>query len=270
MMQSRFFLLPVFLRPLNIRNTLILVAAMSVLWSLAPVQAEDAPTNEWTRKGQVGLVASQGNSEAESANAALDMERVGEKWKHAFHLAGLYGENADVVSAQRWDTSWQSDYKITPDLFTFGALRYARDMFSGFQYQAAATAGLGYKFINTDAVKLTGELGAGYRESRPELITKDATGAVIARELLDTTHDAVFTAGLDYSHILTSTTTLTNKLYFEYGSSNTLTTDALALTVKMSEALALSVGVNVTHNSSPPIGLKNTDTVETVNLVFAF
>jgi putative salt-induced outer membrane protein YdiY len=59
-------------------------------------------------------------------------------------------------------------------------------------------------------------------------------------------------------------------LLIEYGSSNTLLTDAFALVVKMSDRLALSVGLGVQRNSNPPAGLKTTDTVETVNLVFAF
>jgi putative salt-induced outer membrane protein len=255
----------------QLRRALAVSAAIAALTPAISAHAADAAAADgWKGKGQMGLVASQGNSDAKSANAAVDVSRVAGKWLHAFHIGGLYGENADIVAAERWDAGWQTNYQVTPDLYTFGALRYSRDMFSGFQYQAAATGGVGYKFINTEAVKLTGQLGAGYRKSRPELITKNAAGAVISRVPLDTTGDAVFTAGLDYAHVLTSTTTLTNKLYIEYGSSNTLTSDTAALTVKMSEALALSVGVSFINNSDPPAGLKRTDTVETVNLVFAF
>ena len=54
------------------------------------------------------------------------------------------------------------------------------------------------------------------------------------------------------------------------GSINTLATNTLALTVKMSTKLALSLGYNVQDNTSPPPGLKKVDTLETVNLVYAF
>jgi len=40
--------------------------------------------------------------------------------------------------------------------------------------------------------------------------------------------------------------------------------------VKMSDKLALSLGVNVQHNTQPPAGLKHRDVVETINLVYAF
>jgi putative salt-induced outer membrane protein YdiY len=49
-----------------------------------------------------------------------------------------------------------------------------------------------------------------------------------------------------------------------------LITNALAVAVKVSTKLALSVGYTVQDNTKPPAGLKRTDTLETVNLVYAF
>lgn len=245
---------------------LVLCAAM--LAPVAGISAEAAAG--WTGKGQAGLLFSQGNSKAKSANAALDLAREVEAWKHAFHAGALYGETAGIESAQRWDAAWQSDYALTARLFAFGALRYARDRFSGFQYQASASLGAGYRFIDSETVKLTGQAGAGYRRLRPELIVKDAAGAVTSRTPLAAEGEAIATAGLDYTHALTATTALSNKLLVEYGGSNTLLTNALALEVKVSDKLALGIGVNLLRNSAPPAGLKKTDTVQTVNLVYAF
>ena len=52
-------------------------------------------------------------------------------------------------------------------------------MLSGFQYQESAAVGLGYNIIATDATKLTAQVGVGYRKLRPELLIKNASGAVI-------------------------------------------------------------------------------------------
>ncbi len=78
------------------------------------------------------------------------------------------------------------------------------------------------------------------------------------------------TAGLDFSHQLTATTSITNKLSVESGSDNTLLHNDLALQVKISDRLALSAGYGIQNNSSPPPGLKKLDTVETLNLVASF
>ena len=250
-------------------------AILSML-SLIPAVAmsDDAPPPDgiWTGKGQAGYVASQGNTNAKSANAALDAARVDGAWKNALHLGGLYGDNSGIVAAERWDAGWQGNYEISKTMFGFGALRYAHDMFSGFQYQASATVGLGDKLIDTNATKLTVQLGAGFRRLRPEIIDKDplGSGRVIARTPLDAKSDAVLSAGLNYSQALTGTTTLTDKLLVESGSSDTLISNSLALAVSISKKLSLSLGYTIQDNTKPPANQKKLDSLETINLVYAF
>lgn len=259
---------------MRLRNIFLL----ATLFPVVVLAADPPPDGKWTGKGQIGYVASQGNAEAESASAALDMSLLSRQWKHSFHLGGLYGKNKGAVSAERWDSIWQTDYNFSVDMFGFGNLRYARDMFSGFEYQAAVTAGLGYKFIHNDRTQLSGQLGAGFRQSRKESVTPDPDHPGQYWRVPDANRDneAIFTAGLDYSHQLTATTSLTNKLLVESGSSNTLVTDAFALNVKVSDRLALGVGISYQYNSKPPespppaLPLKKVDTTETVNLVYSF
>jgi len=174
------------------------------------------------------------------------------------------------VAAERWDAQWQSNYSFAPRMFAFGAAQYQHDMFSGFQYQASETVGVGYKLINTAATKLDVQVGVGDQQLRPEDLIKNGTGAVIYRIPGPSQSSAIVSGGINYSQVLTSTATLTNKLLLQSGSANTLLTDALALTVKMSTRLALSLGYNLQNNSNPPAGLKKLDTTETVNLVFSF
>jgi putative salt-induced outer membrane protein len=247
-------------------STVLLVLPLAAMADDPP----PPPQQEWIGKGQAGYVATQGNSDSKSANAALDAAYLDGPWKHAFHLGGLYGESSGITAAERWDAQWQSNYDITPDFYTFGALRYTHDDFSGFQYQESIAAGLGYKLVNTATTKLDAQLGVGFRELRPELITKAASGAVIGRTLLGSESGAVLSGAINYSQALTATTTLSNKLAVETGSADTLITDALALTVKVSTKLALSLGYNWQDNTKPPGTLKKTDTMETVNLVYSF
>jgi len=249
-----------------------LVLSLSLLTPVVAMcdDAPPPPQDVWTGKGQAGYVSTQGNTESKSANAALDMSYFDGPWNHMFHLGGLYGQNSGYVSAERWDTLWQTNYSLTTDLYTFGGLRYAHDLFSGFDYQASASAGLGYKFINTDSTKLSAQLGVGYQVLRPEDIVKDSVGEVTARYLQPSENSVIGTLGVNYSQALTKTTTLSDIVLVNSGSINTLATNTLALTVKMSTKLALSLGYNLQDNTSPPPGLKKVDTLETVNLVYAF
>jgi putative salt-induced outer membrane protein len=233
-------------------------------------EAPPPPQNTWIGKGQFGFLSSHGNSDAESLNGNIDMLRYDGAWKNEVYLGGLYGKNSGIVSAERWETRGQSNYTISGDLFAFGGLRYEHDLFDGFQYQASATAGIGYKFINSNDTKLSAQIGAGYRRLRPETIIKDDSGEVVSRTPLDATGEAIATAGVDFSHSFTKTTVFTNKFLVEAGSSDTLLHDDIALTVKMSDKLALSVGYGITDNTKPPAPLKKLDTLASVNVVFSF
>jgi putative salt-induced outer membrane protein len=254
--------------------TALLIAVASMM--LAPTlsaRAEEAPPppqDVWIGKGQLGFLSSHGNSDAESLNGAIDMLRYDGAWKNEFNVVGLYGKNSGIVSAERWEARGQSDYTLSGDLFAFGGLRYEHDLFDGFQYQTSVTTGLGYKIINTDDTKLTVQAGAGYRRLRPEIIDKGETGLVISRTPQDASGEAIGTVGVDFSQTVTKTTIFTNKFVMEAGSSDTLLHDDLALTVKMSDKLALSVGYGIMDNTKPPAPLKKLDTVASVNLVFAF
>jgi putative salt-induced outer membrane protein len=248
------------------------------LLALAPAfcawadNAPPPPQDVWIGKGQLGFLDSQGNSDAVSLNGNIDLLRYDGPWKNEFYVGGLYGKNTGIVSAERWETRGQSNYTLSGDLFVFGGLRYEHDLFDGFQYQASVTSGLGYKLLNSDDTKLTLQVGAGYRSLRPETIVKDPNGdgQVISRTPLETMGNAIGTVGLDFSHAFTKTTTLTNKFLTEAGSDNTLLHDELALTVKMSDKLALSVGYTISDNTKPPAPLKKVDTLTSVNLVFGF
>ena len=255
---------------MHIRTWFICGATMLPLVSLAD-EAPPPPQGVWTGKGQLGYTGSQGNTDGSSANAGIDMGLLIDPWEHKLHLAALYGKSAGIVSAERFDAGWQSNYSFTPDYFGFGAVRYQRDLFSGFQYQASETVGVGYKIINSPDTKLNAQVGVGYRELRPELLIKNPNGdGSYFRTPLPTDNSVVGTVGLDYSQAFTSTTTLSNKLLVEVGSGDKLITDTVALTVKMSTRLALSLAYTIQDNTEPPDGLKKVDSTETANLVFAF
>ena len=233
------------------------------LFLLAPLAHAD-----WTGKGEAGVLISRGNADSTSANAKLALARESGDWKNAAFLGFLYGKNATFATAQRVEAKWQTDYKLTDRMFWFGALHGEQDKFSGFAYQASLTTGVGYKIIDSEATKLTGTVGVGYRRLRPELLTKNAAGAVISRIKGDATGDAVAVAGLDFSHVLTKNTKVLNKFSIESGSKNTSIQNDLALQVSMSDALALSIGYGVRYNTDPPVGSKKSDQLTTINLVY--
>jgi putative salt-induced outer membrane protein len=238
------------------RQSILVLAALA---AIPPAHAD------WTGKGEAGLVVASGNTETETANAKLQLANEIGKWKHAFGGAALYASDEDGKTAQRWEAFEQTDYNFSPRTFWFGAARYEQDEFSGFEYQAIASTGLGRKLIDSADTKLTGTAGAGYKffDTRDSF---DDAGVLI--EAGDSDSEVVFRGTLDFEHHFTPSTSLLDKLVVEAGADNTFVQNDLSLQVKMTDVLALAVGYSVRHNTDPPAGFEQTDTLTTVNLVY--
>lgn len=231
---------------------------------------------DWSGKGEVGAAQSTANSGATTTTfaAKFDLANELEKWKHAFGASTIYTSarpeaSADdpnpeeETSAQRWEAHEQSDYKFSPRSFWFGALRHEDDDIGSFERQSAVTTGLGYKFIDSEQTKLSAQVGAGYKRFKK-------------RGELESEGDAIVTALVELKQSLTANTMLLNKLAVEAGSSNTLLQNDLALQVKMTDVLALSLGYQVRYNTEPGPRAFGTgeyahsDRLLTANLVYEF
>lgn len=241
--------------------------ALTLLAASATTEAQEAT---WTSRGEVGFVAARGNTATETANAKFQIVRESEEWKNLLAMSGLYGRASKVESAQRWDARDQLDHFIGGgQTFWFVAGRYEEDRYSGFEYQGTASVGIGRRFFDSDTTKLTAQIGFGYRSLRPEQLIRDLdSDEVIDRIPGAREEDMVTNAGLTFEHAFNDNTKVLNTLLIEAGEANTLTRNDLALQVKMTQVLAISLGFSVRNNSEPLPGLKNTDTLTTVNLVY--
>lgn len=216
-----------------------------------------AQADPWQGKGEAGAVWATGNTDSSSADLKLAMTKAVDEWKHELDMSYLHATSNGNTSANKFVGAWQSDYNFSTRTFAFGALRYEHDELSGFTYQASASTGLGYKFYDTDTVKLSGQAGLGYRR------IKDGVTDTTSSNLIGV-------AGLDYEYKVTATTKLVDKFHLETGSDNTLLTNFAGVEVKMSDKLALAAGYDISHNTKPPPGKKTTDTITTLNLVYSF
>ena len=223
---------------------------------------------DWTGKAEAGLVISSGNSDAQTANIKTDLVREGGNWKNQFGVSALYASDDEGATAQRWQVVTQQDYNFSERTFWFGAARYEEDRFSGFDYQATLSTGLGRKFIDTARTTFIGTTGVGYKIFETLDAFDEETGLLLEEGKRE--GEAVFRGTLDFQHALTESTKLIDKFINESGADNTYVQNDLSLQVKMTQVLALAVGYGVRYNSNPPAGFESTDTLTTVNLVYEF
>jgi len=228
----------------------------AILAAVLAVAATDAQA-DWTGKGEAGLVMASGNTDSKTASAKLGLVDAFDAWKFAYDFSALKASTSGVDSAERYTADEQTNYKFDAHSFVFGGVDYQNDKFSGFLYQADATAGYGYQFYDDKKIKLSVQIGAGYRKSKDDL--GDPSQG-----------NAVGTVGMNYENAITDTTKVLDKFSVVSGSTNTQMRNFLGLEVKMSTKLALSVGLDIQRNSSPPAPKKPTDELTTVAIVYAF
>ncbi len=243
------------------RNSRVLktVAALALLLPVFPAFAQ------WSGKGEAGLAVASGNTDTKSGNAKLVIGKKVEAWEHSVGFAGNYIADDVGTTGQRFELFGETRYQFNPRDFWFGGARYEDDRFSGFEYQAVLSTGVGRKFIDTDNVKFSGQVGVGYKvyETR-DTIDPDTLALILG----DRDSAAALIGGFDYSNKLTDTTTVFDKFGFEAASGNTFLQNEIGVAVKMSDSLALAVALAVRHNTDPPPGFKKTDTLTTLNLVY--
>ncbi len=263
-----------------VKKSLAVLSAAFALNGIAHAANSDAgaaaPPNSthqstWAAEGQLGLIMTSGSTTTKSGNASFNAAHKMGRWTLSGGLGALYASSGGYTTQQDTNVHLQADLALSRRTFWFSTARWDRNLFTGFAYQESVASGGGFKFIQSHSTLLAGELGVGYRREQPEILTTNSFGAVILRTREPAVNDAVLQAGLNYSHSIDHLTKVVNTLLVQYGASDTTTTDNLSVQVRVDASLSLAVGAQLVNNTSPPAGnVKHTDTVMTVNLVYAF
>jgi len=233
----------------------ISLLVVGLLW-LAPAHADDWGEEGWSGHAELGAVWTTGNTEAESINAKSRLRYEEEAWRHTLQLEALKRSEERDTTAERYVGNFKSDWKFRPREYLFGALRYEKDQFSGYDYQSSVSAGYGRRVIDTDRTRLDMEAGVGYRQSRLEGGERD--------------DDAILRGALFFEHRLSETARLGQDLLIQSGNDNTEIESVTSLTAAINAKLAMRLSLTAKHNTEVPADREKTDTITAVSLVYNF
>ncbi len=229
---------------------------LRILWVGAMLLASGAQA-EFSGTGEFGLVINRGNSETEAANSRLELLWEKERWENESTATAVYARDSGTTSANRFALANTLNYSLSERSFAGGSLRYDRDQFSSFRYQASLAAGYGYRVLTGETHRLTVEAGPGYQFAE-------------IRDTGESENQAIVRGRLNYRWQIAEATRLTNRLLVEAGSKNTFAENALALSVAINSRLSLGTGVTIRHNTDVEPDRKKTDTLTTVTLAYNF
>lgn len=231
--------------------------AKHILICMILVAASGSALAEFSGKGELGLVIARGNSDIETGNVRLELNYEQERWSNESIFNAVYGRDGGETNNSRWVLSNKTNYNLSEVSYLLGAVRYDRDRFSSFSYQATVAVGYGRRLINTDTHRLKAEVGPGWRFAE-------------LRETGESEDELILRGFLDYRWNISDTAQLTNRLLVEAGDDNTFAENTLGVSVAVNSRISLKTGFSVRHNTDVDSGRKKTDTLTTVNLVYNF
>lgn len=211
----------------------------------------------WKGVGEFGFITTSGNSDSENLNASLSVSRARERWKHTASIEANKAEADDVTSVDRMVLKERSEYAIEESYYLFGRLRYEDDEFSGYDYQASVTFGVGSSFTLDERHLFDTSIGLGVRTIKDsETGATDDEGIVIGEVL--------------YEYKISETATFLQSLLVENGEENTYTQSETALRTRINGNLAAKFNYLVKRNSEVPSGTEKQDEIATISLVYEF
>lgn len=227
-----------------------------------PALAADPPPKDGQWRGNAGaaLSASGGNTRSQSLQIETELARETPADRLGLGATLRYArgevDGTETTTAQQASAFGQYDWNLGPRWYAFGRLALERDDIVALDLRSGLNAGLGWKWLDTPALRLRLSGGVGATDERyAEAQTINGRTATQFRR-------TTMLAALDAEQQFGEATTLTHRLSVEPaigGDGGTRSRYRGDVGMAINRTLSLSVGLRVDHLSQPPAGRRTTD-----------
>jgi putative salt-induced outer membrane protein len=235
-----------------------LPAGLALLALTAPNAAlaqQDEERDPLSGRATLGFLATSGNTESTNANARLRLAFVPNAWSHEWDLSAIGATRDKETTAEAYNGLYVARRSFGQN-YIFTALDWNKNRFSAYPRQRSETVGYGRQLLDGETQKLSMEAGLGARYAKR--IDGPSQEEGIAR------------GSLDYEWTMNSTTSFTQDVIVESGSSNTSVETVSALRARLIGDVALVVSFRLRRNSTVPVESVKTDTFSSISLEYAF
>lgn len=231
----------------------------------ASAQGPPAPAEPpgWVGSASSGLSLTSGNSDTVTLNGAYEL-RLDQGGPFIFRSAGLlvWGKSEGFLTSDHLTLDWRVERKLSEGGSVFAHTQYLRDSFKSIDYLIAPTLGLSRLLRRNERTEfgIDAALGAVW-ERNPDAITEV---------------DAALTAGQKFSHKITDTTELTqrvNSLWKMDDFSDALYTFAAAIALGITSATQVKIELIDSYKTRPPtaaVAVRKNDVATLVSFVYKF
>lgn len=217
--------------------------------------AEDS-VSTWGGEAELGIVATDGNTETQTISAKAKAINERKKWKHELGFEALNTEDKDTTTAERYSLTGKTNYKLSERDYIFGYANYKDDRFSGYDWRASEAIGYGRHVIAEEDLTLDVEAGLGARQSERDDGVEEDEGLVRLYGAL--------------GWKISDTSKFTEELSSEIGEDVTISKSVTGLKTQINSSLAMKITYTVEHTSEVPATIEKVDRETAVTLVYSF
>ena len=234
-----------------------------LLCAVAPAWGQTAapPPPGWAGSAGAGLALTSGNSDTSTVNVAYDLKRdTGGPWLLKSAGLLLYGKAEDVLTSDRLSLDGRLERKLNDRTSVFGHTQYLRDQFKSIDYLIAPTVGVNQLLLKNERTELGVDAGVG--------------GVWEKNPGLDTDLDGAVTVGQRFSHKITATTELIEKVaglwkMDDFG--DALYSFGAGLAASITAGTQMKIEFLDTYKARPPLpGVQKNDIATLVSFVYKF
>jgi len=245
------------------------LSTFATLCALAVSAAASAQMNfedeGFTTEASLSGSGKTGNTESTDLGLSFKLRYESQLWRHSFATTFDWGRADGEPTKNRLTTTYEAGRLINDRLYGFGRGAYEVDAFSGYDSRAVIGGGLGLDVLRGETRSWSLQGGPAYRidEVQPSyddmdvLIAPGGTQSAVALSL-----------GSRFEAQLNDVVTVANDTDFTSSSDTSSMLNTASLTAELMRSLSARFSFEVAHDTSPPPGVKDTDTTTRAALVF--
>lgn len=211
----------------------------------------------WEGEGALGGSFLAGNTDQLSFSTSLAFKKRSRRWEHELDLSFDYLESNGKTRRERIYAGYSGKFDLSEQaFFSIGLLSFERDPFSGLDYRFTESLGAGYRLAKGKEFSWTVEGGPALRQ----------TAFTDGREKSEL--DILGQTDLRWKPAANIALTQRTGFLASQGS-NSLYSKSAA-TASISGGLSARLSLDILHESEPPTGREQTDTITRASIVYGF
>ncbi len=242
------------------KKLLLLLTLLAIANQFSVYAADEQEPSPWTGNVQFGYSGTGGNTQDNNVSGKFNALYQKAKWTNSLKLDGLFSNNKESTSAERYSGTTEFNYSFKKCMFIFARNNTMYDKFSAYDLSISNAVGYGKRVLDFNKFSVDLQAGPGYRDARISGTQK---------------HDDEITgyAAGTINWAISKTASLQEVINSETGKDNTVTSAQTSLTADIVGNLGMQTSFTIMHNSQIPFGstkTKKTDYQTDVTFLFSF